>query len=81
MTSRTAVLELLGLHHLGLLSQKELGQKHFSMEGDIYCGEFWRSAASFERQRNEDDRRSMTVSLTGEGEQIISRVFPDISSG
>lgn len=69
------ILEI--LHHLGPLSQKELGQKHFSTEGNIcqIVGNLEKRGL-IERQRNEDDRRSMTVRLTTEGEEIISRVFP-----
>ncbi len=69
------ILEI--LHHLGPLSQKELGQKHFSTEGNIcqIVGNLEKRGL-IERQRNEDDRRSMTVSLTPEGQEIIARVFP-----
>jgi len=69
------ILEI--LHHLGPLSQKELGQKHFSTEGNIcqIVGNLEKRGL-IARERNEDDRRSMTVSLTADGEAIIGRVFP-----
>lgn len=69
------ILEI--LHHLGPLSQKELGQKHFSTEGNIcqIVGNL-EKLGLIERARNEDDRRSMTVSLTQAGEGVICRVFP-----
>lgn len=69
------ILEI--LHHLGPLSQKELGLKHFSTEGNIcqIVGNLEKRGLIV-RERNEEDRRSMTVSLTGDGRALIQRVFP-----
>lgn len=73
--SQFGVLE--ALYHLGPLSQTELGEKILKSNANLTT-----VVDSLEkkdlviRERANDDRRRVTVTLTEYGNEVISRVFP-----
>ena len=74
--SQFGVLE--ALHHLGPLNQKALGQKLLKSGGNITMViDNLEKSGLVERQQDPEDRRSMLIHLTPEGEEFISSYFPE----
>jgi MarR family 2-MHQ and catechol resistance regulon transcriptional repressor len=74
--SQFGVLE--ALHHLGPLNQKALGQKLLKSGGNITLViDNLEKSGLVERQQDPEDRRSMLIHLTPEGEEFISSYFPE----
>ncbi|MDZ7772727.1 MAG: MarR family transcriptional regulator [Balneolaceae bacterium] len=73
--SQFGVME--ALLHLGPLNQKSLGEKLLKSGGNITLViDNLEKCGHVKRRRDPDDRRSMLVSLTGEGERFIREFFP-----
>ena len=73
--SQFGVLE--ALLHLGPLHQNELGRKLLKSSGNITVViDHLEASGLVRRQRDKQDRRYITVSLTPAGRRLISRVFP-----
>ena len=73
--SQFGVLE--ALLHLGPLNQKALGEKLLKSGGNITMViDNLEKNEWVERHRDPDDRRSMLIHLTKEGEEFISSYFP-----
>lgn len=73
--SQFGVLE--ALFHLGPLNQKALGEKLLKSGGNItLVVDNLEKSGWVERQRNPQDRRSMLIHLTEEGEELVSSYFP-----
>lgn len=73
--SQFGVLE--ALHHLGPLNQKALGKKLLKSGGNITLViDNLEKSNLVERQQDPNDRRSMLIYLTPEGEEFISSYFP-----
>lgn len=73
--SQFGVLE--ALHHLGPLNQKALAEKLLKSGGNITLViDNLEKNGWVERQRNPEDRRSMLIHLTPEGQNFISEYFP-----
>lgn len=73
--SQFGVLE--ALHHLGPLNQKSLGEKLLKSGGNITLViDNLEKSGWVERQQDPEDRRSMLIHLTDEGEAFISSYFP-----
>jgi MarR family 2-MHQ and catechol resistance regulon transcriptional repressor len=74
-TTQFGVLET--VYHLGPMSQREIGDKLLKSGGnmtlviDNLC-----KRGLVQRTRSATDRRVMLISLTDEGEALISRIFP-----
>lgn len=65
------------LYHLGPLSQRVLGEKLFKTSGNItMVVDNLEKQGLARRERNERDRRYVTVSLTGKGRETIQSLFP-----
>lgn len=65
------------LHHLGPLNQKALGEKLLKSGGNITMViDNLEKSGWVERQQDPNDRRSMLIHLTDEGEKFISSYFP-----
>jgi MarR family 2-MHQ and catechol resistance regulon transcriptional repressor len=65
------------LMHLGPLSQGELGRKLLRSGGNVTTViDNLERRGLVARRRNPEDRRVVTVELTGEGARLIGRVFP-----
>ena len=63
--------------HLGPLSQRALGRKMLRSGGSVTSlVDHLQEKGLVQRERNEDDRRSVTVRLTASGSRLIRRVFP-----
>lgn len=74
--SQFGVLEV--LCHLGPLPQCRLGEKLLKSSGNItMVVDNLEKRDLVERRRDSDDRRVVTVHLTGEGRQLIERIFPE----
>ncbi len=74
-TSQFGVLET--LYHLGPMCQSEIGAKLLRSGGNITLViDNLEKRGLVRRQREPDDRRKITVSLTQPGEALIQRVFP-----
>ena len=74
-TSQFGVLE--ALLHLGPLNQKALGEKLLKSGGNITLViDNLEKSDLVERQRDTEDRRSILIHLTPEGEEVISSYFP-----
>jgi MarR family 2-MHQ and catechol resistance regulon transcriptional repressor len=73
--SQFGVLE--ALYHLGPMCQRDLGERILKSSGNmtLVVGNLERRGL-VRRERQADDRRFYQVNLTGEGERLISRVFP-----
>lgn len=75
--SQFGVLE--ALLHLGELHQNELGQKLLKSSGNItLVVDNLEKRGLIERERSTEDRRFMWVRLTGQGDEFIRKVFPEI---
>lgn len=73
--SQFGVLE--ALLHLGPLNQKALGEKLLKSGGNITLViDNLEKSGWVERHQDPDDRRSMLIHLTEEGEKFISDYFP-----
>lgn len=73
--SQFGVLE--ALLHRGPLTQKELGEKILKTSGNVtLVVDNLEKQGLARRERGVTDRRSVTVSLTPEGEALIRDVFP-----
>lgn len=65
------------LYHLGPLCQRDLGQKLLKSTGNItMVVDNLERRGLARRDRNPDDRRYVTVSLTEAGRELIERLFP-----
>ena len=74
-TSQLGVLE--ALLHLGPLSQRELGNKLLKSGGNITLViDNLDKRGLVKRNRQEEDRRFITVHLTKQGQRLISKFFP-----
>ncbi len=66
------------LFHLGPLCQRELGSKLLSSRGNItMVVDNLEKRGLVRRERDEADRRYVTVHLTDPGRELISAIFPD----
>jgi len=73
--SQFGVLE--ALYHLGALNQKSLAEKLLKSGGNITLViDNLEKNGWVERQRNPEDRRSVLIHLTPEGEKLIKDYFP-----
>jgi MarR family 2-MHQ and catechol resistance regulon transcriptional repressor len=73
--SQFGVLEV--LHHLGSLCQADLGKKILRSGGNMTMViDNLERRGLVTRQRDPQDRRYSTVSLTAEGQKLIDRIFP-----
>jgi MarR family transcriptional regulator, 2-MHQ and catechol-resistance regulon repressor len=73
--SQFGVLET--LYHLGPMCQGELSGKLLRSTGNMTLVlDNLEHRGLTRRVRNPEDRRSLTISLTGEGEKLIQRIFP-----
>jgi MarR family 2-MHQ and catechol resistance regulon transcriptional repressor len=73
--SQFGVLE--ALHHIGPLSQKELGQKILRSSGNITMViDNLEKRNLVRRERDENDRRSYIIHLTDTGSKHIRKIFP-----
>jgi MarR family 2-MHQ and catechol resistance regulon transcriptional repressor len=74
-TSQFGVLE--SLYHLGPMSQSEIGTKLLKSSGNITLViDNLEKRGLVRRERDTDDRRVVTVSLTQAGRELIRRIFP-----
>ncbi len=77
--SQFGVLE--ALHHKGPLCQRDIGAKILKSTGNITLViDNLEKHQLVKRERNVDDRRYFTVSLTQSGSMLIARVFADVES-
>ena len=75
-TGQLGVME--ALMHLGPLTQTELGRKLLRSGGNVTTViDNLERRGLVERQRNPDDRRVVTVTLTGTGRELIEQIFPN----
>jgi MarR family 2-MHQ and catechol resistance regulon transcriptional repressor len=73
--SQFGVLE--ALHHLGPMSQSEIGQKILRSSGNMTMViDNLEKRKLVRRERNQADRRFLIVHLTSEGKELISSIFP-----
>ncbi|MBI1983584.1 MAG: MarR family transcriptional regulator [Acidobacteria bacterium] len=73
--SQFGVLE--ALFHLGPLCQRDLGRKLLRSGGNIVMVvDNLEKRGLVERRRGKQDRRFVTVHLTGKGRRLIARIFP-----
>ncbi len=73
--SQFGVLE--ALHHLGPLSQKDIGQKILRSSGNITMViDNLEKRGLVRRKRDRQDRRFFIVHLTKEGNKLIRKIFP-----
>jgi MarR family 2-MHQ and catechol resistance regulon transcriptional repressor len=73
--SQFGVLE--ALHHLGPLSQKEIGQKILRSSGNITMViDNLEKRGLVSRERDRQDRRFFIVHLTDAGHKLIRKIFP-----
>lgn len=65
------------LYHLGPMCQNEIGAKLLKSGGNITLViDNLEKRSLVRRQRNPEDRRMMTVSLTDAGRELISQILP-----
>ncbi len=73
--SQFGVLE--ALHHLGPLSQKDIGDKILKTSGNITLViDNLEKRDLVKRTKDPDDRRRLTITLTGLGHDLIKKIFP-----
>lgn len=66
------------LYHLGPLCQGEIGQKILKSSGNMtMVVDNLEKRGLVQRERSQEDRRQIEVSLTKEGRQLITNIFPD----
>jgi MarR family 2-MHQ and catechol resistance regulon transcriptional repressor len=74
-TGQLGVME--ALMHLGPLTQSELGRKLLRSGGNVTTViDNLERRGLVARKRNPEDRRVVTVALTGAGSRLIGKVFP-----
>ena len=67
------------LHHIGPLSQSELGKKLFKSGGNItMVVDNLEKRNLVKRKKDNSDRRLFTVHLTANGENLIRELFPKL---
>ena len=77
--SQFGVLE--ALHHKGPLCQRDLGRKILKSTGNITLViDNLEKRGLVRRQRDSEDRRFLTVHLTGDGTSLISRAFAGVEA-
>jgi len=65
------------LYHLGPMCQNEIGGKLLTSPGNLSLVlENLEKLGLVHRQRDEEDRRRVIVSLTNQGRELIERIFP-----
>src|SRR5947207_13662150 len=65
------------LFHLGPMNQRMLGEKLLTAGGNIsVILDNLEKRGLAKRERGKQDRRSITVHLTAEGEKLIAKIFP-----
>ena len=70
------------IHHLGPLSQKEIGKKLLKSRGNITTVvDNLERRRLVKRERATGDRRVVRVHLTDEGERLIAGIFPCHAAG
>lgn len=75
--SQFGVME--ALFHLGPLNQLEIGKKILKSKANIVTIiDNLERQNLVKRQRDEEDRRFVTVSLTEKGHQLIAEIFPGV---
>ena len=73
--SQFGVLE--ALHHIGPMSQKDIGQKILRSSGNITMViDNLEKRKLVRRERDKRDRRSFIVHLTDAGKKLIRKIFP-----
>ncbi|MBT3177780.1 MAG: MarR family transcriptional regulator [Desulfobacula sp.] len=73
--SQFGVLE--ALYHLGPLSQKDIGDKILKTSGNITMViDNLEKRDLVKRAKDPDDRRRLTITLTGLGQDLIKKIFP-----
>ena len=73
--SQFGILE--AIHHLGPLSQRDLGQKILRSSGNITMViDNLEKRHLVRRERDTSDRRIFIIHLTNEGQKLIRKIFP-----
>jgi MarR family transcriptional regulator, 2-MHQ and catechol-resistance regulon repressor len=73
--SQFGVLE--ALYHLGSMHQRDLGERILRSSGNMTLViDNLEKRGLVERRRSADDRRFVSIHLTGTGSELIARVFP-----
>jgi MarR family 2-MHQ and catechol resistance regulon transcriptional repressor len=73
--SQFGILE--AIHHLGPLSQRDLGQKILRSSGNITMViDNLERRHLVRRERDTSDRRIFIIHLTNEGQKLIRKIFP-----
>ena len=66
------------LYHLGPLCQGEIGQKILKSSGNMtMVVDNLEKRGLVQRERSQEDRRQIEVSLTDQGRQLIKGIFPE----
>jgi MarR family transcriptional regulator, 2-MHQ and catechol-resistance regulon repressor len=74
--SQCGVLET--LHHLGAMCQGEVSGKLLKSSGNVTLVlDNLEKRGLVRRDRDPEDRRMVTISLTAAGEELIARIFPE----
>lgn len=77
--SQFGVLE--ALHHKGPLCQRDIAAKILKSTGNITLViDNLEKQGLVKRERTSEDRRYLTVTLTGQGEKLIRTVFADVEA-
>lgn len=77
--SQFGVLE--ALHHKGPLCQRDIAAKILKSTGNITLViDNLEKQGLVKRERTTEDRRYLTISLTGQGEKLIGTVFTDVEA-
>ncbi|OGU13176.1 MAG: MarR family transcriptional regulator [Geobacteraceae bacterium GWC2_53_11] len=77
--SQFGVLE--ALHHKGPLCQRDLAAKILKSTGNITLViDNLEKLGLVKRERTSEDRRYLTITLTGQGEKLIGIVFADVKA-
>lgn len=77
--SQFGVLE--ALHHKGPLCQRDIAGKILKSTGNITLViDNLEKQGLVKRERTSEDRRYLTVTLTGQGEKLIATVFADVEA-
>lgn len=77
--SQFGVLE--ALHHKGPLCQRDLAAKILKSTGNITLViDNLEKLGLVKRERTSEDRRYLTITLTGQGEKLIGIVFADVEA-
>lgn len=77
--SQFGVLE--ALHHKGPLCQRDIAAKILKSTGNITLViDNLEKQGLVKRERTSEDRRYLTITLTGQGEKLIATVFADVEA-